>query len=334
MPRQLLKYHPVIGYQFIPGIKARLEHEGGGYLVRVNHTGFRCDHDFTKNKPAGIRRILLFGDSYTAGDGVSNEFRYGDRLEKTVPNLEVYNYGLPGSGTDQQYLAYKEFAQGVEHDLLVIAVLVENIRRVVSHFRVWYDEVGQPVCYAKPYYEFTDHKLVLKNVPPQKEPVPESALPEADRKSLDYGGRFPLVEKIVSRLGIKDTVQKISGYQPVPEYHNSDNPAWRIMRAILEEWITNHPGPVLLMPLPLYQHIEEMSDPSHYQSCFREVVQATNCSYYDPLPDLVKYPLQERRNFRFRKDPHPTPLGHAALAACLAPVVKDLLENPVKKGSL
>lgn len=334
MPRQLFKYHPVTGYQFIPGIKARIEHESGGYLVRVNSSGFRCDHDFVKNKLAGIHRMLLFGDSYTAGDGVSNKFRYSDRLEKLIPGLEVYNYGLPGSGTDQQYLAYKEFASGIEHDLLVIAVLVENIRRVVAHYRVWNDEAGKPVCYAKPYYDYIDHKLVLKNVPPPKEPIAASGLPEAVRKSLDQGGRFPVIDKVVTRLGIKDIVQKISRYQPVPEYSNAGNPAWQLLRAILQDWIASHPGPVLLMSLPLYQHVEEMSDPSHYQERFQELAKSTGCAYYDPLPDLLKYPQKERRGFRFSKDPHPTKQGHAALVACLAPIVKKLLANPVKKGSV
>ena len=35
MFRQLLEYHPRIGHRFIPGLKARIEHEGGGYLVRT-----------------------------------------------------------------------------------------------------------------------------------------------------------------------------------------------------------------------------------------------------------------------------------------------------------
>jgi hypothetical protein len=327
LPRQLFEYHPVTGYRFIPNLKARFEHEGGGYLVRVNSDGFRCDHDFVENKQSGIRRILLFGDSYTAGDGVSNGQRYSDLLEKTVPDLEVYNYGLPGSGTDQQYLAYREFTKDIEHDLLVIAVLVENIRRVGAHYRVWYDEAGKPVCYAKPYFEITGGKLTLKNVPPQKEPVDVTKLPEVERKFLDQGGRFPAIEKIVTKLGISNLVQKVSRYQPVPEYDNANNPAWQTMRAILQEWIKSSTTRVLLMPLPLYQHVEDLSDASHYQTRFKELAQSTGCTLYDPLPDLQKYSMKERRGFRFSKDPHPTPRGHAALAACLVPVVKALLDN-------
>src|SRR5215467_11648911 len=127
---QLFEYHPVIGYHFIPNLKTRLEHEGGGYLVRVNNVGFRDEKDFQKEKAAGKFRVLLFGDSFTAGDGVSNKHRFGDVLQILIPNLEIYNFGLPGTGTDQHYLTYREIASAYEHDMVIIAAQVENIRRV------------------------------------------------------------------------------------------------------------------------------------------------------------------------------------------------------------
>jgi len=104
MSRQLFQYPPTIGYHFVPGVRARVAHEGGGYLVRVNASGFRCDREFCRDKPAGIYRVLLFGDSCCAGDGVSNGQRYGDLLEQLLPGVEVFNHAISGTGTDQQYL--------------------------------------------------------------------------------------------------------------------------------------------------------------------------------------------------------------------------------------
>src|SRR2546426_12153001 len=103
MLRQVFEYHPVIAYRFIPGLRARVPHEGGGYLVRVNDSGFRCNHSFVADKEPKVRRILLFGDSFTAGDGVSNEKRYGVLVEKKFANLEIYNFAMTGTGTDQHY---------------------------------------------------------------------------------------------------------------------------------------------------------------------------------------------------------------------------------------
>ena len=325
MTRQLFEYHPLLAYRFIPGLKTRVPHESGGYLVRVNSAGFRCNHEFVKEKAPGSQRILLFGDSFTAGDGVSNGDRYGDRLEKLAPNVQVYNFGLPSAGPDQHYLAYQEFAGGIEHDLMVVAVFVENVRRVVAAYRSYVDEAGQLKLYAKPYYEIVNGELALRNVPPQRRPLTEEELPEQERERIDRGGRLQVVRELVGKLGLRELAQKVTRYQPVPEYDSPSNPQWLLLKRILLEWIRGHKQPVLLMPLPLSQHIEETSDAGPYQERFRELAGEAGCHYHDPLPDLLTYPAQERREFRFPKDIHPTPSGHAALAKSLQPVIERIL---------
>src|SRR5215470_562680 len=98
MSRNVFQYHPLFGYTFIPGIKARIDHEAGGYLLQTNDAGFRCQRSVQAGKPPGAFRILVFGDSFTAGDGVSNRDRYSDVLETLLPDTEVYNFGLSGTG--------------------------------------------------------------------------------------------------------------------------------------------------------------------------------------------------------------------------------------------
>src|ERR1700679_772165 len=151
--RQYFEYDPIAGWRFIPGVRARIPHEGGGYLVRANESGFRSDTQFSGERRVGKRRLLLFGDSFTAGDGVSNGQRFGDILESLVPDLEVYNFGVPATGPDQHYLLFKHYAKDIEHDAIMIAVCVENIRRVVTRYRPFVDESGCPVLYEKPYFE-------------------------------------------------------------------------------------------------------------------------------------------------------------------------------------
>lgn len=329
MSRQLLEYHPVFGHRFIPNLKARVPHESGGYLVRVNSSGFRCNREFVPGRQPGIRRVLVFGDSFTAGDGVANEKRYTDLLESQIPHLEVYNFGLPGTGTDQQYLVYRELAAGIDHDVLLISVLVENIRRVAARFRLYLDDQGQQVCFAKPYYEQVNGKLVLHNVPPSKDPIPVSELPGDQSGFVDRGGRFSLLRKLTAAAGVKELAQRLTRYQPLPDYDRPQNNVWQLMRAILEEWIGGHAKRVILMPIPLHQYVEETADPSAYQERFRELAAATGCILHDPLPDLLRYSAGERRGFRFEQDVHLTPQGHAALAASLAPVLSRVLdENP------
>jgi len=326
MSRHLFAPHSTIGYTFVPETKVRVPHESGGYLVRVNRSGFRCDREIDAPAAPGVQRIMLFGDSFTAGDGVSNAKRYGDQLETAIENIEVLNFGISGSGTDQQYLAWREYAEPLDAQLTVIAVLVENIRRVASRYRVWVDVDGAEHIYAKPYFDFAaDGSLELKGVPVPPEPMNTQSLGDDEAEFIDRGGRFEPLRKLVRATGLKKVAQRISRYQPVPEYGDTDNPAWKLMSAILSQWVKTVKTPVLLVPLPTYHFVEALSDPLPYQSRYAELAASIGCHYHDPLADLVAYPKDERRAFRFETDIHLTPTGHAAVARSLAPAIKKIL---------
>lgn len=338
--RQIYEYHPVIGFRFIPETKARIPHEGGGYLVRTNESGFRCDHSFERSRTTGKRRILLFGNSFTAGEGVSNGHRYGDHLERIVPNLEVYNYGLPATGLDQHYLIYQEYAQNIDHDLLVIAVFVENIRRVGSRYRYFVNDEGERVLYGKPYYILRNGQLELRGVPPPKLPVDPDDLSAEDRRHIFVTERFPKLKRLFNRLkrhqifddlaiksGLKDHALAMLGYQPIKEYENPENTAWRVMQALITRWIDGHRKLVVLMPIPLHHYVYEVASPRAYLTRLSSATEAAGGTFFDPLPALVQYDLKERKMFYFANDGHLTKLGHEALAKAMAPSISALLAN-------
>jgi carbamoyltransferase len=324
MSRQLFEYDPKLAFKFIPNLKARVAHEGGGYLIQTNSSGFRCRHDFAAVRNPKRPRLLLFGNSFTAGEGVSDGQRFGDRLEELL-EVDVFNFGLPGTGTDQHYLAFKEYGSTIAADLTIIAVCVENIRRTAARYRQFKDGEGRIFCYGKPYFTLVNGDLQLGGVPAMRDPIPENDLPPNERGAVDRGGRFATLRKIVNQAGLRELAQLATRYQPLPHYQNAQNPDWLVLRAILEHFITDAPKPVVVLPIPLYQHVEETVDASSYQARFRELAEGSECCLHDPLPDLLKYPARDRRKFRFDQDVHPTPAGHAALAASLAPVIAKLL---------
>jgi lysophospholipase L1-like esterase len=333
--RQLYEYHPIVGYRYIPNLRARIPHEGGGYLMQVNEQGFRSDRPFMKPRTPGQRRVLVFGDSFTAGNAVMNHQRYTEKLETCLgaagaTPVEIYNFGLSSTGTDQQYLIWREFAKGIEHDVVVIAVFVENIRRVVAQFRLHYDEHGRERVYAKPYYELNNGVLDLRHVPPRREPYDEHELSAAQRAAVDQGGRFLTLRKLAAALGIREMVQKVSQYQPVPHYDSPVSPSWQLMRAILTQWVGAINKPVLLVPLPLPQHLDETCDASNYRARFTELSDELGCYFHDPLPDLLNIEPTERRRLRWPKDIHFTPAGHEAVARSLAaPMARILAQLPL-----
>lgn len=67
-----------------------------------NQAGFRDRREFEKQVPPGVRRIVFFGDSFTAGHGVRNMAdRFPDRIEQALNerqpgHWQVTNLGEPG----------------------------------------------------------------------------------------------------------------------------------------------------------------------------------------------------------------------------------------------
>jgi carbamoyltransferase len=333
MTRSLFQYHPTYGFTFIPGVKARVPHEGGGYLVRANSAGFRSDREFVPIRTPGHRRALLFGDSYTAGDGVNNGVRYGDLLERLIPGLEVYNYALPGTGTDQHYLISRDVARQVEHDLVIIAVLVENVRRVVARYRVFENAGGERVAVPKPYFTLgSSGELMLHNVPVPPDSIPVDQVPVEEREHVDRGGDLAIVRKALNLLGpgVKKLLQTTVGQNPLPAYDSPNDPSWRLMRAIVLQWVSESRVPVLIVPLPLYHYVEGIADPTAYRARFTELAEAARAHLHDPLPGILAMPPEQRRKLRFERDVHPTPFAHDVVARSIASAVAPLVtKHPV-----
>ncbi|MDP6455002.1 MAG: SGNH/GDSL hydrolase family protein [SAR202 cluster bacterium] len=331
MARQIHEYHPTIGYTFIPGLRARIPHEAGGYTVKTNGAGFRCDHEVTPEKPADTFRIALFGDSFTAGDGVNNRQRFGDLLEQRFPGTQVLNFGLSGTGTDQQYLIFQQYAKNIEFDLMMICPLVENIRRVAARYRlVTSREDGEDGYLAKPYFELTDGKLTLRQVPVPKGTFSQDQLPEEDQDFLDVGGPHQLAREIVNTYlkPLKSVIQSATKFQPVPAYDDPQNPDWQLMKAILTQWTSEAGGkPVLVAPIPLYHHIEQSAPADGFVQRFKELDELPNVKTLNSLPRFWQESAKTRKACRFKTDPHFTPLGHEVFADALYPAISQYIES-------
>ena len=74
--------------------------------------------------PRTWSRILVLGDSFTYGHGVSNDESYPARLaeffDQGGSDVEVVNAGVPGYGTDQQLVYFTQELHLLEPDVLVL----------------------------------------------------------------------------------------------------------------------------------------------------------------------------------------------------------------------
>jgi carbamoyltransferase len=339
LSRNLFEYHAVVGYRFIPGLRTRVRHEGGGYLVQCNGAGFRCRHEFDAAPAAGSLRVLLFGDSYTAGEGVSNAHRFGDLLEERTPGLEVWNFGLPGSGTDQQYLAWREFARDLPHQLLLLCPMVENVRRNLDTHRLTQSGTdGRLVLRAKPYYLLRDGELELHHAPVPREVYEEGEEPDfvrASNREPEVGSLRRRARRLAAAVdarvpGFLGLTRRVRQVRWPPEYESPAHPGWLLMRAILARWVRESRAPAVLCPIPTFDHVQRYVRADGYRARFAELAGELGVPLVDVLAELWRRPARELRASRFPRDEHPNRLGHRLLADAIARGVAPLLADAAK----
>jgi len=124
------RFIPSKGTTYIPHAYYHHTKEGfsEGYF---NSHGFR-DYERTYEKPAGVFRILVLGDSYIEALQVQLEDSFTALLEKILnahassPQFEVLALGQSGFGTAEEFVRYLNFGLAYNPDLVVVAFLTGN----------------------------------------------------------------------------------------------------------------------------------------------------------------------------------------------------------------
>lgn len=78
--------------------------------IRTNSAGYR-EREFDRPKPPGVYRIAFLGDSFAFGQGIREEERMSNLLErelkKRLGGIEVLNFGNPGHNTADEVKVLK-----------------------------------------------------------------------------------------------------------------------------------------------------------------------------------------------------------------------------------
>jgi len=139
---------------------------GPGISLHTNSRGFRGIDEIADEHPAGKRRLVCLGDSFTLGYGVADDDTWCAQLAS--PELQTVNMGQGGYGSDQAFLWYKRDARNMSHDLQILAVITDDFRRMESdHF----------LTFRKPRLTVRNDSLVVVGVPVPR----ESAVSWAER---------------------------------------------------------------------------------------------------------------------------------------------------------
>jgi len=126
--------NPRLTFELRPEAVARAEVE-----YRVNALGLRGP-ETTIEKPAGVRRIAVLGDSIAFGYWVRDEQGFARQLERllndgrtSTDRVEVLNFGVPGYNLEQELEALRVKALLFEPDVVVVLFCLNDLQGLFSY---------------------------------------------------------------------------------------------------------------------------------------------------------------------------------------------------------
>lgn len=339
--RMLMRFDAILGHRYVPNMVARVPHETGGYVVRTNSTGFRSDLEFTAAR-GSLPRILVFGDSFTAGEGCDSQQRYPELLGLEL-GVEVYNYGLSGSAPDQHLLCYREFAKHVQADLIVWGIPLHNIERIKLTHRPSRDRItGHPILVPKPYFTLEQGRLELHHSPvPRLRPEPAQARGKHYTESVNW--KPPVTERLlkmpafeaaresVQRLlpGLKEHIRalayRISNTQLYDDYLDGNSAGWTLLSALIRQLRADaNDIPILVVPLPTYHYYIDRIPPLH-DDLYKTLESPASNLFVSAITQALHQgkTLEQRKALCFPVDTHYSPAGHRAIAELLAAEIRQ-----------
>lgn len=317
--RNLLRYDEQLGHLYVPNLTMRIPYSEKPYFIRTNKQGFRSNINYDVQNPNDKPRILFLGDSYTAGDGVANEKRFTDIVAAEF-GVDSYNFGLSGSGVDQQYLIYKNIANSYEHDLLVIAPHITDILRNLLDGRVAVDGyTGCKTAIPKPFFTLENENIVLHNVP-----VPiERELIFDNTGSTRFFEPSPELKRLFDTYvpqKVKARLLRLQWSKELDGYQSENNPKWLLMRRLIEE-IIRLAGKKSILLVPLPYHLPGMNP--DYRSHFIHLAEQYENVFFVDI--LEKFKLEkDAYKLYFKKDEHYSEYGHQVVAQAIIKSIQNL----------
>lgn len=126
---RLVEYDTRLGWANIKNRRAPNRY-GPGRNATHNSLGLRASREYEVEVPAGRYRIIFLGDSYTYGVDAGDTSNFVAQIETLAPSIETLNMGVPGYGVDQMYLSYAGERAQFSANLLVLAFIEDDLRRM------------------------------------------------------------------------------------------------------------------------------------------------------------------------------------------------------------
>jgi lysophospholipase L1-like esterase len=113
---------PMLNWRRMPNVEIR----EGRISYRFNNSGFR-DVDHTVEKPRGVTRIIVVGDSVTEGYGVEWKSAFSSVIQSRLgPQFEVIVIAAPGLNTPQEVHLFEQEGLRYKPDVVIVNFVLND----------------------------------------------------------------------------------------------------------------------------------------------------------------------------------------------------------------
>jgi lysophospholipase L1-like esterase len=127
--------------------------------VSHNSNGFRDPEPGPRLN--ALPKVIVLGDSFVWGYDVEGEERFTEKLRPRHPQRAIYNFGVSGYGTDQEFLLWQREANKYKPRIVLLVFCCENDSKDNS----WNVRNGG---YFKPFFVKQGAELRLQGIPVPK----------------------------------------------------------------------------------------------------------------------------------------------------------------------
>jgi lysophospholipase L1-like esterase len=298
-PRGFYAPHPRLGFTMNPSFHGRLKQRDFDTEVRFNSIGLR-DREFGP-KPAGARRLLLIGDSYTFGWGVEEGERYADRLEERLREIpgarwEVVKAGTNAYSTAHELAWLREYGWSLDPDLVVLQFCMGND---------FADNAGAD-------YRVEDGRLVTVPPGPNGSAADERGLKAWARR---HSHLYLMLRNLVNQPGVGRADRRRAEFAMFNAQVNRGSGRTREILAEMAAEARTRGVPLVLLVVPMRHQIgeagvKEKALADYPNTVITETAQALGVPAIDLLTTFRESAGAGSSGLYFRHDAHWTREGH------------------------
>jgi SGNH hydrolase-like domain, acetyltransferase AlgX len=312
---------PELGALLAPSLRSAVETLDFSYTLHTDHAGFPNPEPW----PSRVD-VAVLGDSLLIGPGVGMERQFTTLLQHRLNGRTVLNLGLPGGGTEHEYLAYRRYVAPLQPELVIAIVCVTWDIDNTLHFERWRTE--------RPDTDFTQYRMTYGDRHQSRWQLVKNQLAKSHLVRAGYGSirslrnGTPLLEQVTFANG--DTLF-LSARAQRRLAQGLDRPGASSLREIffrplegLRAEVEAYGGRFVVALLPSK---EELYGAEVFPAVLRPVQEVRAEIEARELPVLDLYPAfrglgQERPPF-YRADIHLNELGNQIVADAIARWIQE-----------